>query len=445
MSAGVDSWQHTPSAVTPFWRRMPKFFLYPMQSGALLRVLGAGALVAGAVATKSFVLIVPAVLVALVFISRFGFLVIERTAQGFLRVADWPKHFEQGSPYRPYKLFGIYVVAGIVAGLIEGFTGSRFLGFVATLLLSLMIPAATMQLTLTDSFAQSLHPVRVLDIALRIGPPYLLLCGFLFLLQVSSLIAFQTFAPIFADSIWATAGLFTAVLSYFSLIMCALTGYVMYQYADKLELTVIGPGDSGGRPATMARVNVAARARDALIGRLVAAGEIKEAIETLNADLRDRPNDLSLHARLHKLLLIEGSTPRIEDHAERYIELLIKTDNAREALPMVEDAYRRNESWEPRKLEHVVPLARAALAAGKPQLAARLIRGFDRKHRMHADIPNVYLLGAQVLIASGANAQQARPILEHLLRTHPQHPAADEAKRTLDRLAQFSQRPAGAA
>lgn len=445
MTTTVDSWKDPGQKVTPFWRRMPRFFLFPLQPPALMRVLGVAALVGGSVASGVWLLIVPAVLVALVFISRFGFLVIERSAQGFLRVADYPGHFEQGSPYRPYKLFGIYMIAGVVAGVIQGFTGSAFLGFVASLLLSLLIPAATMQLTLTDSLAQSIHPTKVLDIALRIGPSYLVLCAFLFLLQMSSMIAFTTFAPIFGKSVWATVGLLAFVVSYFSLIMCAMTGYVMYQYADSLELTVIGPGENSDRPATMARVNVAARARDALIGRMVAAGEIKEAIETLNHDLRDRPSDLSLHGRLHKLLLIEGSTPRIEDHAERYMELLVKTDNAREALPMVEAAFQRNANWEPRRLEHVVPLARAALNLGKPQLTAQLIRGFDKKHKMHADIPHVYLLGAQLLIANGANAQQAQPILEHLVRNHPLHPAAAEAKRTLERLAHIADRPAGGA
>jgi hypothetical protein len=439
-----ETWQEPVQKATPFWRRMPKFFLFPLQTAALTRVAAVGGLVAAAVATEAWVLIVAAALVSLVFIARFGFVVIERTAQGFLRVADYPKHFEQGSPYRPYKLFGIYMVAGVAAAAIEILTRSAFLGFIASVLLSLMIPAAAMQLTLTDSFAQSIHPTRVLDIALRIGPSYLVLCAFLVLLQISSMIAFSTFQPLFGKSIWATFGLLAFIVSYFWLIMCAMTGYVMYQYSDALELTVIGPGESSARPATMARVNVAARARDALIGRMVAAGEIKEAIDALSEDLRERPSDLSLHGRLHKLLLIEGSTPRIEDHAERYLDLLLKTDNAREALPLVEAAFKRNANWEPRRLEHVVPLARAALGAGKPQLTAQLIRGFDKKHKMHADIPHVYLLGAQLLIASGASAQQARPILEHLLRNHPLHPAANEAKRTLERLAHLADRTAGA-
>jgi hypothetical protein len=210
----------------------------------------------------------------------------------------------------------------------------------------------------------------------------------------------------------------------------------MYQYADVLGVSVVGPGDA----RTLGRISSAEhkrRTRDALIGQMVAAGEIREAIEMLNADLGEKPSDLSLHSRLHRLLLIEGAAPRIEDHAERYIELLVKTDNAREALPLVEAAFARRPEYEPRTLGLVVPLARGALAAGKAKLAAQLIRGFDKRHRMHPDIPDIYLLGAQVMLEAGAPRAQAMQMLEYLSSKYPGHPAALEAKRLAERLARL--------
>jgi hypothetical protein len=214
----------------------------------------------------------------------------------------------------------------------------------------------------------------------------------------------------------------------------------MYQYADQLGVSVVGPGEATTTGRVSSREHQR-RMRDAMIGQMVAAGEIREAIDMLNDDLRDRPTDLSLQARLHKLLLIEGSVPRIEEHTERYLDLLVKSDNMREALPLVEEAYARKGDWEPRKLEHVAPLGRAALEAGKPQLAAQLIRGFDKKHRMHPDIPQIYLIGAKLMVQAG-NTQQAQRILEHVIGNYGETPVAAEAKRILDRLAQLTQAPA---
>jgi len=105
---------------------------------------------------------------------------------------------------------------------------------------------------------------------------------------------------------------------------------------------------------------------------------------------------------------------------------------------MVEAAFTRRPDYEPRKLELVVPLARSALAAGKPTLAAQLIRGFDKRHRMHPDIPHVYLLGAQVMLEGGAPPEQALRMVEHVVANFPEHPAATEAKRLAERLSRLS-------
>ncbi len=58
----------------------------------------------------------------------------------------------------------------------------------------------------------------------------------------------------------------------------------------------------------------------------------------LSHDLSERPNDLSLHARLHRLLVAENSTPRIEHHTDSYLKLLVKSENWREAIELVEDS-----------------------------------------------------------------------------------------------------------
>ncbi|MCS7101015.1 MAG: hypothetical protein NZL99_04875 [Burkholderiaceae bacterium] len=398
-----------------------------------------------------------------VFMARYGFLVIERTAAGYLYPDQYPPLAEQGSPYRPYKMFVIMMVVPMAIGAIGALLRSPALTVALFLAFALLLPAAAMVLTMTDSFFEAINPARSLEVARKIGKPYLVLCLFLLLMLLSSQQAAELVLPrllagplkahgaafsaggspqAIGGALGATFGLAFFALgfigNYFFMLMCVLLGYTMYQYADALGVSVVGPGEA----RTLGRLSSSAhqrRVRDALIGQMVAAGEIREAIEMIREDLRERPNDLSLHGRLHKLLLIEGSTPRIEDHAERYLELLVATDNAREALPLVEAAFARRPEYEPRKPELVVPLARAALAAGKPKLAAQLIRGFDRRHRMHPEIPNVYLIGAQLMLESGAPAEQARTMLQHLIDRYPQHPAAAEAKRMAQRL------PAGAA
>jgi len=465
----AEPWQ-MQAPVTPFWRRMPKFFLFPAARAPMIRIAVGGLAygIAGWVFGRNLftspafgtLFLFAALLAVSVYIARYGFLVIERTAAGYLHPSQYPEFGEQGSPYRPYKMFLVMMVVPVLIGIVSAVFTSPLLMLLLFIAFAALLPASTIVMTMTDSFFEAINPARALEVARKIGKPYWALCLFLLLLMVSSQQASGLLMPKLlgqqaqpqplgpgADLTALSGALGRAmgaaffvagfVGNYFFILMCALIGYVMYQYADRLGVSVVGPGEV----ATTGRVSSREhqrRMRDAMIGQMVAAGEIREAIDTLNDDLRDRPSDLSLHARLHKLLLIEGSLPRIEDHTERYIDLLIKSDNAKEALALAEEAYGRKADWEPRKLEHVAPLARAALESGKPQLAAQLIRGFDRKHRMHPDIPQIYLIGAKLLVQSG-NTAQAQRILEHLAANYGENPVAAEAKRLAERLTQLAQ------
>jgi hypothetical protein len=165
---------------------------------------------------------------------------------------------------------------------------------------------------------------------------------------------------------------------------------------------------------------------------MVSMGEVREAIQLLSDDLRERPNDLSLHSRLHKLLLAEGSTPRIEDHTEKFLALMIKSQNWRESIDLAEEALGRRAEWSPRQAEQIAPLARAALRVGKAQLAATLIKSFDKRHPNHPDIPQIYVIGAQLMAESAQKPDDARRILKFLLQKYASDPAAAEAARYLE-------------
>ncbi len=448
---------------TPFWQRVPKFFQLPLDRTVATRILVMSAAavlspVALMLGFLGFLLMMAILFGVLVIGAQYGFTIIERSSQGFLRPSDYPAIEAETSWARPFKYVAINIIFVLVLGAIAVVTGSELVVWLAwVVLFGIAIPAAVMRLVMTGSLRAAINPGGLVDVIGRIGKPYIALCVFVFFADlcrtygtgfIAGLGGLGTVMTSAAGGGKASLGagvflvmfLIVAGFWYFTYMICALIGYAMFQYADELGISVIGPGETRG-PATR-KVDVKARSRDALIAKMVASGDVREAIDVINDDLRERPHDLSLHARLHKLLLIEGYRPRIEDHTEKYLNLLMKTDNAREALPLVEEALGRDANWAPRELAHVVPLARAAMAASKPQLAARLIKGFDKKHRMHPDIPAVYLIGAQLMLQQGGPAtEQARHILQALVQKYPNDPAAGEARRTLDRLDRLAAPP----
>jgi hypothetical protein len=456
MSASYEFGHKGP--IQPFWQRIQRFFLLPLDRAVLLRI----AALSGALAMScllifagfpGFLLLIAAVLAILVVGTRYGFKIIERSSKGYLAPSDYPLTDEDlVSAYLPYKYVAICMVYGVIAFVLLMLMGG---GEVVAVLLQglffvVLLPASAIRLVITGSLRAALNPAENFKVMSRIGQPYIVLCVFLFFAELS-----RTYGMLL---IGATGGVGAAAVGngvagleaalgagtlvvifamsagfwYFTFMICALIGYTMYQYAEQLEIAVLDKGGRRLKSLSGRHADVKARRRDSLIGRLVSDGDVKEAIALLNDDLRERPQDLSLHARLHKLLLTEGSTLRIEDHTEKYLNLLVKSQNWHEALAMADEALARRADWSPRQVENIAPLARAALQKGRSQLAGTLIRGFDKKYPNHPDIPQVYLVGAQLMAETSHQPAESRRILQYLLKRYGSDPVAAEASRYLE-------------
>lgn len=418
----------------PFWKRIPRFFRFPAYLPPLLRNLGLSVLLAVAISSEMALVAALVALLASVVIVRYGFLVIERASQGYLRPQDYPPMSGARHAWRPYKMFAVLVVAFFALGLLVALTRSGFVLTLGLILIALALPASVMSMAQADRLREALNPVRLGNIALRIGAPYLVLCLFLFLLMSGSNTAFDLVEPLMARHVWLLAGASSFVGNYFFLIMCALIGYVMYQYHEELGVTVTGPGDSG-RPVLKGRVDMAARSRDALIGQMVADGDLAGAVSLVSEALTERPQDLSLHARLRRLLLAQSDALRLEEHSDRYLALLVRSGNLGEALDLIEAETARRGQYQPREAAQIPALARHALEHGRPRLAAALLRGFDKRFPEAPEMAEVYLLGARLLCEAGRDDSRARRMFEHVIATWPQQPAAAEARRRLAALA----------
>jgi len=439
--------------IEPFWQRnrINRFFLLPLDKAVLTRIAGLSAGFVVSFALLLFggfgvLLLVLALLALLVTGVRYGFKLIERSSKGFLRPSDYPLTDDDlVSEYLPYKYAAMNLVFGVLATLVQLLSGgNEFISTVAWLIFFVaVVPAATMRLVITGSLRGALNPTEMISLVQRIGRPYAALVAFIFVAELSrsfGLAALAAGGGLSWGALRSGFGigtvlqlfLLSAAFWYFTYMICGLVGYAMYQYADALDISVMGPGERAMRSVANARtIDVKARTRDALIGQLVAAGDVKEAIDLLSHDLSQRPNDLSLHGRLHRLLVAENSAPRIENHADTYLTLLVKSENWREAIELLEDAIARRADWSPRDVDTIAPLAQAAMRLSKPQLAGRLIKGFDKKHAVHADVPKIYLVGAQLMAEWAAKPEEARRILQHLLKRYPADAVATEAGRYL--------------
>ena len=75
---------------------------------------------------------------------------------------------------------------------------------------------------------------------------------------------------------------------------------------------------------------------------------------------------------------------------------------------------------------------------GKAREAGMLIRGFDKKNPNHPDIPRAYLVGAQIMAEYAKKPDEAKRILEHLVKHYASDPVGTEAARYLEVMRRMS-------
>lgn len=413
--------------ITPFWQRLPLFFRYPLHAEPLLYML-----VLALATLLGFLVPLPMPLdhlvvhfgVWLAFI-RYAYKTLDQTAQGLLKPEQHQLHEDKERANLPYKQFAIFLVVAFVVGFAAKAGG---LVFGAALIFSVLsLPASVMILAITRSFRAGLNPLVAVGMMRTIGMPYLGLCAFLFLLSASQQALQMLLMPRLPG--WLILPVMNLVAMYFTLIMFNLMGYVVYQYHHLLGVQVSSAASSNEKPTEGA---------DA-IGQLIAAGQIKEALDLAYEAQRTAPDEIGTNRRYHKLLALAGQNDRLFSHSRRYLSLLLQKSRGDEALDLYRSMLQRDPAYAPEQPGQLLQLAEAARRRREFPEALTLIRGFDKRFPNHADIPAVYLFGARVLCENLRNDASARQILKALLKRYPDHPAGVEAKQlmtVLDRLAE---------
>lgn len=394
--------------------------------------------------------------------AAFAVNLMGRCAQGFVRSAASSVAGSHADVSRTSVLLAVGVAMVALVGAVHLLPLSLLpVWLLLTALVALALPAAIVSQVLNSRLGSAVIKGSLLELAARIDRQYLriaaaVLCvalsGAALLIPIARAGGLVSMLSAAAAGQPAAAGAAQMLLAFvlaavawcLVFLLCALTGRAMYLQAAALGIAVIGPGDA--RDAVLRPIDQDKRLRDDALQRMVAAGDVRTALKQVHDELSEKPQSLVLHARLYRLLTIEGYRPRIEDQAEKYLHLLLASGNHADALALADEALVRDPQWRPRNVDDTLPLAQAAFVAGQSQLAAHLIKGFDRRHREHPHIPAAYLLGAKLLMLQGEPEQaQARAVLEHLSASFPQSQAALDGQPLLDALDEWDRQRADAA
>jgi hypothetical protein len=411
--------------ITPFWRRLNDFFLFPFQTEPL--IIAVLLSLAGYVVFLGLLgILIGGALISLG-IARYAFKVAALASRGVLHSSRYTKNMEDEDwKYLPWMLFGVLIVHGFIIGLL----GHSLLGLLAMLLSSLLLPATVMVLIQTQRMMAALNPLQLLATITGIGKQYLVLWLFLFLLQIGSGPTLGLLLPIVPKALLAPAFFFVGI--YFTWVMAAMTGYVMYQYHGALGIDLIQNPEANARSAAAPRErpqDTQARERDAAVSDLVQRGDLKEALAQAREWVRTSDHPLIDRKRYQRVLLLDDPVSgRLAEHTPRYVAQLLAERRNAEALAALETVQSKLPGFTLDDPASVIALAGHACKHMKTQAAAGLLRGFDKRFPNAPEVPKSYELAVRLLKQGLGRGDKALQVYQTLRKRFPDHPCTEEAR-----------------
>ena len=400
---------NSSSAITPFWHRLRAITLYPLQSAALISLIGLTACRLLSLLPFGWVFN----FLVSVALYKYAVAVLQRTADGHMEPPE--ASLESDSTGR----LQIWLQVAFVIFLIGGFMAFGLVGGILfAILLALAVPAATISLALDGNFFHAINPMTCLAIATRIGWPYLAVTALYAVIIVSQINAAALMAPILPAVLAMLVSYF--VSQWGVLVAFHLMGYLIYQYHEELgyEAQVPKLHRAGDRDPDQDVLDAAEQQ--------VQQGDPLAAEQLIAQQLRARGGTPAVHAQYRKLLKLRGDKTALSQHGRDYINVLMAQGQEKLALELARDCLAMDPDFALAEPGQVSPLARRAADTGQAQLAVKLLSGFHRRYPSHADVVPNALLAARLLADKLGREDEARSMLRDVRHAHNGHPQREE-------------------
>lgn len=393
------------NSAQPFWLRIPKFFLYAFQVGPL--AFAALLALASLFMPSSKILW----LILLSVATKYLHSVIEASSQAQQEAPSLQSAFVGEGFALFFRQLGVFIIAAAVLWLAADFD-SEALYWTVNLLIMLVLPASIIRLALEKELAAALSPELVGQVIKAMGWRYLILWAFLFILwQSPSYVTYMLSSGLPRVVLMPIAA---ALFAYFAVVMCAMMGYVVFQYQGALGYVIADETQQNYFPvAEYQRRKALAEAEIRL-----KEGQSAQALEILTQALERGPDDLKLNERFHQLLFGLNDRERCLRHLDHYLPLVARL-NPPLAVSALLNARQLQADYLPADALLCEQLAGALLARHKHREGLSLLRNLHQRFPDYPHIPRAYLLAARGFAEGLGQLEPAQQLLGFIRARYP--------------------------
>ncbi|MCC4604157.1 hypothetical protein [Xanthomonas campestris] len=387
------------AAPAPFWTRIPAIATYPLRGSALYALI--------ALTLCSALLVLPGILTLVVMgvlgmaTYTYAFDILRHTADG---QPDAPRLGYDSFDSAVLRLILLAIALGVVIGVAAAIAGpfGLTLAYLGTMLL---LPGMLISLAIDGSLRRALNPAVSIDMALRIGWPYLAAYGLLYVIQGSGTAAVFFALKFLPPLVREATVMMTSIWALFA--SFHLLGYLVYQYHEELGYV---PGGGAGHERTDPDQRLLDEA-----DQYLRDGHSDEAFQALRGAVRSRAVSLAVHELYQRLLRQHHRNDELREHTRQYINRLLQEKQERRALALQREALDLDATFTPLTPEQATLLAERAKMAGQFQLATdglmAAIAAWPRERMLPA-----WSLDAGLMLAERfGRDEQARAVLQQAL------------------------------
>lgn len=400
------------NTAVPFWDRLGAFFRFPFKRDSLLViavfVLAAWALV-GLMQNTSVILMLIAGFLLLGCFTRYGFMIIEHSAEGRFEPPTLQETFSESGFNVLFQQIMVQIIF-IGFTLLVGMLHSDFLDVLANALVVFVAPASMMLLATEKSIAAAVVPSAIGHLIRSIGWSYLLLCAFLFLLMGAEAALFEVFVEEIPVQLFVPV--FVGVTLYFLMVGYHLMGYVIFQYQAEIGFVA---EDQLVRDKRRRNIDPL----DAKTEILVKDGQYDKAADALTRYLMANAKSLRHHEKLSKLLLALDDREQALAHGQRFMTVLNELgDDSR--LYFLYGSYEKLEpSFKPEDPDVLLNLADQFYSRGKFNQVCQLLANLHKTAQHFRRIPDAYLLMSKALLEGFQDHYKASQYLKFIKAKYP--------------------------
>jgi len=411
------------NVVEPFWNRLPKFFAYPFTTQVVIFIVVLSVFMTLFSAPGLFSKLIQTLLFGV--LLKYGFTVIKDTAQGNMKPPEINertisedfgvvvKYWALGFLFFLAILISFLFIMPVIIGLGPA-VGILLFGSIVVFLL-LVYPAVVIVLATSGSLLNAINPSISVRMAWRIGPSYLLMYLFLFILYFAPATVVY-FAQPFLPRILLVF-IFAMVNCYYTIVAHHLMGYLILQHHETIGYDVDLETQNVCEKPTGAEQG---STRD-LINRtniFIKEGKLDDAITLIRTETQGEITNLDLAERYYNLLKLKERTPEMLEHAKGYLDLLVRTDKKDTMREIYLECTALDSSFSP----HAIALFKIAGSMnehGNFRGALSAYNQFIKASPRDPLVPKAYFLAANVFNEKMLNPEKASTVLERLIRYFP--------------------------